>query len=70
MKTYLAVTWGTVSEGIQIECRRYMGSQSAVGYNGDEFLYTPPKGILLKPWIESNIARMATFGVKARKVRL
>lgn len=70
MKTYLAVNWGTSSEDVQKECRRYAGVDSAFRYDGEWFLYQCPKGLLQKPWMASNIARMATFGIVAKVTKL
>ena len=71
MKQYfLVVDFNGVSEDIKTECLRYAGLKS------DDYLFEvtdgqafrPPKGILFHPWATMNIERMATFGVKAKKV--
>ena len=70
MKTYLAVDWSNVSTDVYTECCRYAGidkNSLPIQFHGLH-LYLPPKGYTLR-WIDSNIARMATFGVKSKRIK-
>lgn len=68
MRSYLVVTWGNASDDIQTECRRYAGltGEACIHCDGVSYWYKQPRGLNFKVWAQQNIARMATFGVKAR----
>ena len=69
MHYYLAIDFRNATDDVRAECLRYAGLKECQHVVNGIGYYRCPKGLLFKPWSTSNIARMATFGVKASTVR-
>lgn len=66
-KYHLAVYFTGVSADTMTECLRYMGKPNIVDVQDGWYYYRQPRGLMFHSWANNNIARMATFGVKAEK---
>jgi hypothetical protein len=66
LSNYLAVYFRDTDVDTMTECLRHMGTPPCLGVCGGWYIYKCPKGLLQRPWMKANIARMATFGVVAK----